>query len=106
MIEPQEHPAELVETVARAFWNWNLENEPDAPVWDDAIHVDQETMRDGAIFVLDVIRAHESAAVTLSYCENHPETALVITNVTKSCRDCTYAETHSVEELTGSEPGQ
>ena len=106
MIEPQEHPAELVEAVAIALWDWDLEDEPGAPTWDEAVHEDREKMRDGAIAILDAVRVHEASAVTLSYCENHPEIAMRISSTVHRCPECGYTETHSVEELTGSEAGQ
>lgn len=93
----QEHPAGLVEAVAKALWDWDLEDKPEAPSWEEACHEDRETMRDGAIAILDKVRAHEEAAVVLSFCLNHPETAMPITGVVHSCTECGYTETHRVD---------
>jgi hypothetical protein len=92
-----EHPATLVEAVAKALWDWDLEDKPEAPAWDEAVHEDRETMRDGAIAILDTIRTHAEAEVVLSYCENHPETAMPITGIVHSCPACSYTETHPVD---------
>ncbi len=93
----REHDPVLVDVVAKAFWAWNLEDHPDAPTWDEVEHEGREQMRDGAMVVLDAIRAHEESLVVLSFCLNHPETPMPITGVVHSCTECGYTETHRVD---------
>lgn len=84
----REHDPVLVDVVAKAFWAWNLEDHPDAPTWEAVEHEGREQMRDGAIVVLDAIRAHETAAVKLVYCRNCADRAMPITAVIHACPEC------------------